>query len=111
MCFSAASLFLFAPLPARGADEVIRSFHSDIEVRSDGTMAVVETIRAVSAGREIQRGIYRDFPTRYRDLYGNRYRVGFAVRGASRDGAPEQYRVEPRGNGRASCRERVLACV
>ena len=99
MCFSAASLFLFAPLPARGADEVIRSFHSDIEVRSDGTMAVVETIRAVSAGREIQRGIYRDFPTRYRDLYGNRYRVGFAVRGASRDGAPEQYRVEPRGNG------------
>lgn len=96
---AAVLLLSIAPLPACGAGEVIRSFHGDIEVRPDGSMAVTETITAVSAGKEIRRGIYRDFPTRYRDLYGNRYRVGFRVLGASRDGVPEAYRVEPRANG------------
>ena len=98
-CGAVFFLLALAPLPPCGAAEVIRSFQSDIEVRSDGTMAVTETIAATSEGREIRRGIYRDFPTRYTDPYGNQYRVGFEVIGATRDGSPEEYRVEPRSNG------------
>ncbi|MEI6634714.1 MAG: DUF2207 domain-containing protein [Chlamydiota bacterium] len=94
-----ATMLVLAPLPPCGAAEAIRSFHGDIEVRSDGTMAVTETIMATSEGREIRRGIYRDFPTRYTDPFGSRYRVGFEVVGATRDGSPEAYHVEPRSNG------------
>ena len=36
-------------------------------------MQVVETIAVESAGVDIVHGIYRDFPTRYKDRAGNRY--------------------------------------
>ena len=79
--------------------ESIRFYHSDIKVQDDGTMLVRETIRVVSTGNRIRHGIYRDFPSRYTDRLGNRYVVGFALVAASRDGAPEESRVENYGNG------------
>jgi hypothetical protein len=82
-----------------GAQERILDFHSDIVVASDGSMAVTETIRVRAEGDQIRRGIFRDFPTDYRDRLGNRYRVDFSVLAAERDGAPESYRVESIGNG------------
>src|SRR5690606_19588108 len=58
-----------------------------------------ETIAVRAAGQQVRRGIYRDFPTDYRDRYGNRVRVGFTVVAATRDGQPEVWREESRGNG------------
>lgn len=84
--------------PSR-ADERLLSFHSDIEVNADGSMQVTETIRVRAEGREIQRGIYRDFPTDFRDRFGNRVRVDFSVIGVSRDGATEGWHTVPQGNG------------
>lgn len=92
-------LLLLSPPAAPAWAEEIRSFHSDIDIRRDGKMEVVETVAVSDVGREIRRGIYRDFPTRYTDPFGASYRVGFDVLGATRDGAPEEYRVEPRPNG------------
>ena len=80
--------------------ERILDYHSDIQVQEDGTMLVEETIRVYAAGNQIRHGIYRDFPTRYQDHLGNRYVVGFAVRGAARDGSPETFHVEDRSNGK-----------
>ncbi len=60
-----------------GADERILDFHSDIEVRSDGVIEVTETIRVRAEGRQIRRGIYRDYPTRYLDRHRNRVVVDF----------------------------------
>ncbi len=42
-------------------------------------MQVTETIRVRAEQQEIKRGIYRDFPTDYKDRFGNRYRVGFEM--------------------------------
>lgn len=56
---------------ARAQSERILDYHSDIEVRSDASMVVTETIRVVSTGNRIRHGIYRDFPTRYTDRLGN----------------------------------------
>src|SRR5690606_34174423 len=50
-------------------------------------------------GSQIRRGIYRDFPTRYRDRHGNRVVVGLEVLGVSRNGRPEPWFVERRDNG------------
>ena len=54
------------------ADERILDFHSDIAVAADAGMRVTETIRVRAEGQQIRHGIYRDFPTDYRDRYGNR---------------------------------------
>jgi uncharacterized membrane protein YgcG len=99
--FLAAGIFLslsFHPLSA-GADERILNFHSDITVHQDASMTVRETIRVKSEGDKIKRGIYRDFPVRYRDNFGNRYVVGFTVLEVFRDGNPEPYHTESISNG------------
>jgi uncharacterized membrane protein YgcG len=84
--------------PAR-AQEIIKSYDSDIDVRSDGSMDVTERITVHAEGNQIRRGIYRDFPTRYQDRYGNRVRVGFEVLGVERNGLAEPWFTEHVSNG------------
>lgn len=93
-----AGLCLFAG-PVLAATERITDYSSEITVQADGAVAVVETITVVATGKQIKRGIYRDFPTDYEDSHGNRVRVGFEVLEVLRDGAPEPYFTERRGNG------------
>jgi uncharacterized membrane protein YgcG len=90
----AVSLSALLPVAAQSADddghaERIRSFDAQITVKEDSTMSVRETIEVVSAGDQIRHGIYRDFPTRYRDRSGNRYSVGFNIVSLRRDGHEE----------------------
>lgn len=80
--------------------ERILMFNSDITVHEDSSMTVTETIKVRSATLEIKRGIYRDFPTRYRDRYGNPYTVGFRVIEVLRDGIPEAYHIKGISNGK-----------
>jgi len=74
--------------------ERIRSFDSRIVIRPDGGLDVTETISVVSQGIAIKHGIYRDFPTRYRDRRGNTVTVPFQVRGVLRDGRPEGWHTQ-----------------
>ncbi len=91
------SLFLTSPLVQ--ADERILSYHSDIQILQDGSMTVTETIQVRAEGRKIKRGIYRDFPTTYKDRLGNRYTVGFGLQSVTRDGQPEAHHIKQRSNG------------
>lgn len=81
------------------ADERILSFDETVTVNADGSMYVREVIRVRAEGDKIRRGIYRDFPTTYTGKDGHPYVVAFAFQGASRDGQPEQWHAENRGNG------------
>lgn len=83
---------------ARDAERIV-SYHSDIRVNEDATMDVVETIRVRAEGEKIRHGIYRDFPTKYRDRLGNRYIVDFETLDVLRDGQPEGYHFAPLANG------------
>src|ERR1700694_1186139 len=78
---------------AASADEKILDYHSDIGVQQDASLLIRETIRVRSAGVQIHHGIYRDFPTRYKDHLGNRYVVNFQIVEASRDAQPEKFHV------------------
>ena len=93
-------LLLLIPLHIAEADERILSFHSDITVHKDASMSVRETIVARSEGVDIKRGIYRDFPTTYKDPVGNRYKVKFEVTGVTRNGNTEPYHIESMHNGK-----------
>ena len=95
---SLAALAFLAAFAAR-ADERILAFESDIVVHADASMTVTETITVRAEGEQIRRGIFRDFPTDYRDRLGNRYRVGFEVLSVRRDGEGEAYHTERLSNG------------
>lgn len=89
-----------AQRPQRMDMEQILDFHSDLSLQDDSTLQVTETITVLAAGRQIQHGIYRDFPTHYRDNLNNRYDVGFQMLAATRDSENETFRVEDYANGK-----------
>jgi uncharacterized membrane protein YgcG len=76
------------------ADERILEFHSDILVMPDGWIDVTETIKVRAEGNRIRRGIYRDFPTEYRDKYGNDVIVGFDILSVLRNNSPEDFHTQ-----------------
>jgi hypothetical protein len=86
--------------PAEAASrERILSFDSEIWIQRDGSMIVRETIEVDAAGDQIKRGIYRDFPTTYRDRRGTRIVVAFDIEEVTRDGRKEPYHTERLSNG------------
>jgi uncharacterized membrane protein YgcG len=95
---SALALLVAALLPAV-AQERILSFVSDVRVERNGDLFVTETIRVQAEGRDIRRGILRDFPTVYSRRDGMRVEVGFVVQSVTRDGAAESYGTERLQNG------------
>lgn len=72
-------LFLCVTGYAHATSEEILSFNSEITIHEDSTVTIVETIVVRATGNKIKRGIYRDFPTDYKDRYGNTVRVAFDV--------------------------------
>jgi uncharacterized membrane protein YgcG len=102
LCALFSSLFLCCSAQSQvtpSATEEILDYHSDIRVQQDASLLVRETIRVRGAGVQIHHGIYRDFPTRYKDQLGNRYIVNFQIVEVSRDGQPEKFHVEDHDNG------------
>jgi uncharacterized membrane protein YgcG len=92
-------LLLLCVASSAAADERILDYRSHIEVHADGWLTVTETIRVQAEGQQIRRGIYRDFPTRYRDSLGNRVRVEFEPVSVLRNGSSEAWHTEDHSNG------------
>ncbi|WP_269583504.1 DUF2207 domain-containing protein [Roseibium sp. Sym1] len=94
-----AALFLvFAGLGVQ-ADERILSFASDIDVDSNGTLTVTETIRVRAEGAQIKRGIFRDIPLTAEGANGRVYRVGFELLSVLQDGQPAPNFARQNGAG------------
>jgi uncharacterized membrane protein YgcG len=93
----AVALFICATQAA--AQERISSYDIAVQVNKDASIDVTENITVRAEGSQIRRGIYRDFPTRYRDRIGNRVRVGLDVLGVERNGVKEPWFTENMSNG------------
>lgn len=81
------------------AQERIIAYDSEVQIRTDGQLDVTEHITVRAEGRQIRRGIYRDFPTRYRDRAGNRVVADFEMIDVQRDGKSEPWFTENIANG------------
>lgn len=81
------------------AQERILAYDSSVQIQADGSMEVEERIRVRAEGRQIRRGIFRDFPTRYKDRHGNAVVVAFEPLEVLRDGQPEPWFSERLSNG------------
>jgi hypothetical protein len=84
---------------AAAAEERILAFDSRIAIDQDGTLDVTETIRVNVENVRINHGIFRDFPTRYKDKGGRRVRVDFSLLNTKLDGQAEESHVETLSNG------------
>ena len=98
-CAVVACAVLVLAAGTASADERILDFHSEIAIAADAGMQVTETIRVRAEGERIRHGIYRDFPTDYRDRGGNRVHVAFEPEALERDGRAEPFHSEAHGNG------------
>ena len=67
--------------------------------RADSSLEVTEEIKVLATGREIKRGIIREFPTKYKTRTGRTVRVGFEIKKILRDGRQESFHTENRSNG------------
>ena len=92
-------LAAIAPLSPAAAEEYIRSYDADITLSRDGSMTVTETIVANAEGREIRRGIFRDFPLTFVNEKGRTAKVDFDIVSIERDGAPDDYHTESISGG------------
>jgi uncharacterized membrane protein YgcG len=93
------ALLLLLAASAANADERILRYLSDVQIEKDSTLDVTETINVRVENDQINHGIYRDFPTRYRGRNGSQVRVGFKFEGATMDGQPIPAETESAGNG------------
>jgi hypothetical protein len=91
-------LALFASVSAFAQERILR-YDIDISIARDGALDVTEEIAVRAEGEQIRRGIFRDFPTRYRDRYGNRVSVDFEMLSVERNGEPEPWFAENHSNG------------
>jgi len=96
LAFTLLTLFIAQGVEAK---EVIKDFKSDIWVQPDSSLKVREAITVVAEGRQIKRGIFRDFPTDYKDQNGNNVKVGFDLQSVTKNGQPEPFRVVKQSNG------------
>ncbi len=74
--------------------EKIYNYDENIYIDEDGSMDVEEIITVYAGGNKIKRGIYRDFPTRYQDKFGNNVSIKFDVTEVLKDGEEETYKKE-----------------
>ena len=79
------------------AREEIRSYLVDIEVRTDASIEVTETITVNAEGTDIRRGIYRDIPLRMLDDRGLWSSSGFDLIEVLHNGRPSPYHTEWKG--------------
>ncbi|MEO5588273.1 MAG: DUF2207 domain-containing protein, partial [Gemmatimonadaceae bacterium] len=81
------------------AQEVISSYDTKVNILENATLDVTEQITVHAEGNQIRRGIYRDFPTQYKDRLGNQVRVRLDVISVERNGVVEPFFTERRANG------------
>ena len=92
-------LALFVRCGGARAKSASSATTSTCAIQADGALDVTERITVRAEGSQIRRGIYRDFPTRYRDRYGNRVVVDLKVLGVQRNGEAEPWFTETADNG------------
>ncbi len=75
-------ILLFTPRHAQatlGFDWELSSFNSDITIRENGSLFIKETIVA-DFSRDAHHGIYRTIPVKYRDKYGQSFKLRYNIK-------------------------------
>lgn len=95
------SAYLRAQYPSvADVNDRILKYHSDVTVLPNGDLLVKEEITVFNGQYgNIQRGIFRDFPTLYKDTSGFWSERGFSVQQVRKNGRDEPYKKESISGG------------
>ena len=99
MALALAVVLPLAWVSTAGAEEVIRSYASDVRLAADGAVHVIETITVRAEGRSIRRGIFRDIPTVLVNDDGSKVYSNLTINAVKRGGKAEPYHTEGIENG------------
>ncbi|MGB1077674.1 MAG: DUF2207 domain-containing protein, partial [Bdellovibrionales bacterium] len=76
------------------AEEVIHNYDVRVQILNSGDLKIKETIEVTAEGKEIRRGIYRDFPLYRRTFLGGRLPTRYTIQSVKRDGKDEPWHTE-----------------
>ncbi|HEY9487555.1 MAG TPA: DUF2207 domain-containing protein [Chryseosolibacter sp.] len=93
----------FSASPAFGQETVreekLLFYGSKIDIDTTGRIHVTETITVRALSQDIRHGIYRSIPTKYKGKLMETVTASLEVTKVLRDGSPEDYFIEEKGNG------------
>ena len=97
LLFALALLAVVFGQPAQ-ADEAIHRFDADIDVHTDGDIAVTETISVTPEYVQVRHGIYRALPKYYVAGVGERFRYRYEIQSVQRNGEDVPFKRTSGGN-------------
>lgn len=80
--------------PVVTGTEKTTQFNTTVEILPNSKLRVTEDIEVISFGKQIKRGIFRDYPTEYVTDKGYIRTIDFKVLSVTRDGVADSYRLE-----------------
>ena len=90
LCFSG---FLFSK-------EKILQYKTELSLIADGSLLIVENITVKAEGNKIQRGITREFPTKYKNKLGDNINIDFEIIEILKNNITESFFVKNKPNGK-----------
>ena len=94
------AVFVFGFIIGAQAEEVIHSFSSNVTLRLDGAVEVVEIIEVEAEGSKIKRGIYRDILSVMKNDDGSDYNSKLEIISVKKNGIDEPYHIKDVANGK-----------
>lgn len=91
--------FLMLSGITNGQSTTINYYDTHINIHTNATLLVTETINITTDNQQVKHGIYRDLPTRYETKQGYHFDIGFKLIKVSRDGLPEPFHIKKMSNG------------
>ena len=76
------------------SSERILNYYIELELDNNGSLSIIENITVKAEGNKIQRGIMRDFPTKYQDTYGNNFIIDLKIIEVLKDGFQEPFFIK-----------------
>ncbi|MFT7452675.1 MAG: hypothetical protein ACI9VN_003410, partial [Patescibacteria group bacterium] len=92
------SLFFLFPYSSYAQEERITDFDVRLQVNTDRSISVMETISVVATGQQIKRGITRNFPST-RTLNDRSVNMTYDIERVLKNGEPEPYFTESKNQG------------
>ena len=82
------------------SSERILDYYTELDLNKDGSLYIIEKITVKAEGNKIQRGIMREFPTKYKDKHGNNIIIDFEIIEVLKDGFLEPFFIKNKSNGK-----------
>ena len=80
--------------------EQILKYETELSLNKDGSLFIIENITVKAEGNKIQRGITREFPTKYKNKFGDNIVIDLEIIDILKNNIHESFFVKNKSNGK-----------